>query len=291
MISTLGSSSIHRGVAPLSAKRKVFILRSGSGGLQAISPHSLSPAVLDALQKQGVNVAQLKKAVLVPQSSHSQSSSVTKVLTLPGHVPRTADSGTADSLQSTEASEAAAALMSCMEEETAPVAELSTAHFQSVQTLASPLCENAVVQYQTVTGARFPTPTTMPHDAGFPLSGAVLHSADYQAQQLHDVAGMTLSNLYQDSQALRAVSTGSKTIQVPMTFPLTYYSAEYGDGELRTSVPGVGFLHSLGNFPTAFHENCGGFGITTCLASVVGVSNGMFLVKSCHSSQSSFGVS
>ena len=88
---------------PISSNQRIVVLKNSSGGLQAVPSQTLSPAIVEALKKQGVNIANLKGSVvmsstpssggIVTQTSGAQLGTVlSKTLTQPGSVVPSAPS-------------------------------------------------------------------------------------------------------------------------------------------------------------------------------------------------------
>lgn len=108
---------------PVGCSQRVVVFKSGSGGLQAINASHLTPAVLDILKKEGINIATVR-STLLSQPSLSVTQPVTSFLprsmlsatSLLSNASTNAGSTGMEATQTSEASEAAAALMSSMEE-------------------------------------------------------------------------------------------------------------------------------------------------------------------------------
>nr|KAG5686372.1 hypothetical protein BaRGS_003373 [Batillaria attramentaria] len=106
------------------AGQRIVVLKSGSGGLQAVNPTTVTPAVLEVLKKEGINIASLKGTLVVPGSGTSTSQpstlSLTSLLAKPLQASTTTTSTSVvtdtEGTQTTEASEAAAALVTTMQE-------------------------------------------------------------------------------------------------------------------------------------------------------------------------------
>lgn len=152
MIYTMGSPGAQQ-AAPGTSQR-IVVLKSSSGGLQAVSPAALTPAILEALKKQGVNVGALKGTFVVPQSSAgglsqpiSLTSLLTKTATAAATTTTTAVTAEPETTQSSEASEAAAALMSSMQEEGMPS---TSTQFQTIASTTPFQTTPTTIQFQTV---------------------------------------------------------------------------------------------------------------------------------------------
>lgn len=132
MIYTMGSPATPT-PAP-GTNQRIVMLKSSTGGLQAVTP-----AILEALKKQGVNVGALKGTIVMPQSSaggHTQSISLTSLLAKTAATATTttvAATSEPEATHGSEASKAAADLMSSMQEDAVPSAPAAI-QFQTVPT-------------------------------------------------------------------------------------------------------------------------------------------------------------
>ena len=155
MIYTMGSPGAQQ--AAQGTSQRIVVLKSSSGGLQAVNPAALTPAILEALKKQGVNVGALKGTFVVPQSSAgalsqpiSLTSLLTKTATAAATTTTTAVTAEPETTQSSEASEAAAALMSSMQEEGTPSTSTAATQFQTVASTTPFQTTPTTIQFQTV---------------------------------------------------------------------------------------------------------------------------------------------
>jgi hypothetical protein len=119
---------------------RIVVLKTSSGGMTAISPQALSPAILEALKKQGVNLSNVK---VVPPSSMPQQLSLASIVAKPTPaIPAMSMASTSEAETGhpqSEASEAAAALVSSMQEETVPAfTPAATTTGVQIHTIANP---------------------------------------------------------------------------------------------------------------------------------------------------------